>query len=228
MNSAWQKYKGREIPASLHLRPVFDDYLRPGDRILDLGCGYGRSCKELLSKGFEDIFGLDLNLSGLREAQDWLSGIFPKGPRPNFQAGEGNRLPYKNGSFDGLIMQAFLTTLDREAQRKAVAAEAARVLTPGGHLYLADYGRNTDNPLYLKRYEEGRRLGLEEGAFPARDPVTGETLFIARHYTHKELEELLGSAGFSIAHHSTPTFVTWTGNRVRGHLLIGVRNRRAP
>ena len=217
------KIRGAENPASLKLWPVFDRYFGPEDRILDLGCGYGRSCRELYQKGFRDYYGLDLNLSGLKEARKWMSETFPDDPRPSFQAGEAERLPFEKGSFTGLIMQAFLTTIDRAAPRRAVAAEAARVLAPGGRLYLADYGRNTDNPVYLKRYEEGRRMGLEPGAFPARDPETGEVLFIARHYTGEELEKLFKKAGFSIEHHSTQPFVTWTGNRVKGRLLIGVK-----
>jgi SAM-dependent methyltransferase len=221
--SAWKRFKGRDVPASLRLWPVFDDFFGPKDRLLDLGCGYGRSCAELRQKGFLDYFGLDLNLSGLKEARRWMAEEFPERPRPSFQAGDGANLPFGDGSFDGLIMQAFLTTLDKEARRRAVAAESARVLVPGGRLYLADYGRNLDNPVYLERYEEGRRMGLEPGAFPARDKDTGEILFIARHYTRAELVGLFSEAGFSIAHHSTQTFVTWTGNRVLGHLLIGLR-----
>ena len=66
---------------------------------------------------------------------------------------------------------------------------------------------------------------MDGGAFPARDPKTGEILFIARHYTWEELEKLFSSAGFHIQHHSTRRFTAWTGNRVKGHILIGLKGR---
>ena len=88
---------------------------------------------------------------------------------------------------------------------------------------MADFGRNTDNPVYRERYREGRGLGLEDGAFPVKDPDSGELLFIARHYTDLELEELLEEAGFTLAHHTSPPFVTFRGSRVKGQLLVGVR-----
>ncbi len=224
MESAWLRYKGRKIPASLRLRPVFQGFFGPGDRVLDLGCGYGRTCRELYQKGMERYFGLDLNLSGLKEARQWMAREFPEKPRPHFQAGDGGRLPFADCSFDGLIMQAFLTTLVREEERRRVASEAARVLVPGGRVYVADYGQNTDNPLYRRRYREGLALGLESGAFQVKDPDSGEVLFLARHYEDQELKDLFQEAGFSIAHHSTRPFVTFRGNRVKGQLLVGLKN----
>lgn len=223
MDSAWNRYRGRKIPASLTLAPVFDRHFGPGDRILDLGCGFGRTCLELYAKGITGYFGLDLNPSGLKEARRWMAEEFPKGPRPNLQAGEGGRLPFADGSFDGVVMQAFLTALDRAEDRRRVAAETARVLRPGGRVYVADFGRNSGDPVYEERYREGRALGLEDGSFPVKDPESGEFLFMARHYRDRELKELWEEAGFGLAHHSSPPFVTFRGSHVRGQLLVGIK-----
>jgi SAM-dependent methyltransferase len=47
-----------------YLRPV------PGSSILDVGCGAGRHCKQLASKGFT-VTGIDLASSSIREAKRW-------------------------------------------------------------------------------------------------------------------------------------------------------------
>jgi SAM-dependent methyltransferase len=43
-----------------------------GSNILDVGCGAGRHCKQLASKGFK-VTGIDLSSSSIREAKKWES-----------------------------------------------------------------------------------------------------------------------------------------------------------
>jgi hypothetical protein len=107
--------------------------------------------------------------------------------------------------------------LDDQARQKALA-EAARVLAPGGRLYLADFAMNQDRSLYAGRYEQGSRLGLEPGQFPVEGP-DGETLFLAKHFTDEELDSLLTGAGFQVLDHDRPQVRTRSGNVVRGQVF---------
>ena len=107
MDSAWNRYRGRKIPASLTLWPVFDEHFKPGDRILDLGCGYGRTCRELYARGITGYYGLDLNPSGLKEARRWLAEEFPDQPRPISRPGTEGGCPLPRRASTGWSCRPF-------------------------------------------------------------------------------------------------------------------------
>jgi len=102
--------------------------INAGERVLDVACGAAdsRSAVETLGALY---CGVDLGVSNLARAV---------GSR---LAAEAERLPFRDGSFDAVMVQcAFCTFPDKSA----AAAELARVLKPGGRLLLADVTLNCD------------------------------------------------------------------------------------
>ena len=97
--------------------------------------------------------------------------------------------------------------------------EAARVLKPGGRLYLAAFGQTWDSPIYRARYEQGMAAGYPAGTFDAPD-ASGGVAYAARHFTKDELVELAESVGLELLEYSTETFTTRTGKKTAGHVLI--------
>jgi hypothetical protein len=61
----------------------------------------------------------------------------------------------------------------------------------------------------------------EEGSFLAYDEKTGEVAYVAHHFTEKELVLLLVENGFEIDFFKRDEFVTRTGNRVNGFVIVG-------
>ncbi|MDG4826311.1 class I SAM-dependent methyltransferase [Asanoa sp. WMMD1127] len=96
----------------------------PGGVVVDVGCGPGREVGLLRERGFL-VLGLDLSLGQLRAGR--VGGVAQADMRT---------LPVRNGSVDAVWCQAALLHLPRPAVPAALA-EFARVVRPGGALFLA-------------------------------------------------------------------------------------------
>jgi 2-polyprenyl-6-hydroxyphenyl methylase/3-demethylubiquinone-9 3-methyltransferase len=96
-----------------------------GLRILDLGCGKGRFARALDDLGAK-VVGMDLSAAMLSGA----AGL----ERVRATA---RRLPFRNGSFDAVIVVEVFEHIDPPFRRAAIA-EARRVLRPGGTLAIVD------------------------------------------------------------------------------------------
>lgn len=106
---------------------------RPGELVLDLGCGAGRHTFEALLRGLK-VVSADVNLAPLKEAADTVS-LLTAGRRPAphslFTQADACALPFTDGAFDLVIASEVLehVVADRDA-----LAEIGRVLKPGGSL----------------------------------------------------------------------------------------------
>lgn len=109
-----------------------------GLTVLDVGCGTGRLlCRLAERHPSARLFGLDLSNKMLECAQQNAAA---RGASIHFVQGECERLPFKNGQFDVIICShGFHHFTD---QPRAVA-EMARVLGPGGMLFLIDGDRDS-------------------------------------------------------------------------------------
>lgn len=106
--------------------------VRPGERLLDIGCGAGRHSVEAVRRG-ADVVALDLSLDDLRRAR---TGVEEFGdvdvPQPGaFLAarGDARRIPFDDASFDRVIASEVLEHIPDD---DAAIAELVRVLRPGG------------------------------------------------------------------------------------------------
>ena len=115
-----------------------------GLRVLDSGCGNGLSVDLLCEQGL-DAWGVDL--SALRKWQ-WRE----RAHRDRLACADSLRLPFRDGAFDAILCSGVLEHVgvrerggdryevvplpDRDASRVAFLSEHARVLAPGGKLWL--------------------------------------------------------------------------------------------
>src|SRR5438132_9829048 len=113
-------YDGRWVPIARDIVAHFG--LRPGDRVLDVGCAKGFLVKDLMAvcPGLQ-VYGLDISEYALRHCEADVTGRVVRGT--------ADRLPFVDGSFRAVLSVNVLHNLDRE--RCITALREIERLAPG-------------------------------------------------------------------------------------------------
>lgn len=166
---------------------VFD--LRPGDRVLDVGCGEGRHSISAFLTAQVDVVGIDLSSRDLATAQQRLqefSGPSTSGCKScNFIRASGLQLPFNDNSFDKIICSE---VLEHIPDYTGMLAEIRRVLKPGG-LFAASVPRFFPEWICWRLSSEYHEVeGGHVRIFSARqfrDAIEAQNMKrFARHWAH--------------------------------------------
>jgi SAM-dependent methyltransferase len=151
--------------------------LAPGARVLDYGCGYGRTCAELAAAGFRAT-GVDISDALITRGR-------AEHPELDLLPFDGTRAPYADASFDACLLFAVLTCIPTDGGLARAVAEARRLVRPGGLLVVSDYILQTD-ARNLARYAQFAPEFGRYGIFRSDGAVF-------RHFGRTELPELFAS-----------------------------------
>ena len=115
--------------------PLMAGEIRPGETILDVGCGAGVDViRAALKSGPEGVaYGVDLTAAMVQRATDNIALMKLTNARVVEAAAES--LPFPDETFDVVTSNG---VLNLSPQKRECFAEIRRVLKPGGRLYLAD------------------------------------------------------------------------------------------
>ncbi len=115
-----------------NLASAYRPWFSGGD-LLDVGCAYGYLLERF--QGSARLYGYDISAHAVEVARQRLPDIA-------FETGSAaDGLPFADESFDGVMMTDVIEHLTRPDQEKAVR-DMARVLRPGGTLYLTTPNHN--------------------------------------------------------------------------------------
>lgn len=106
--------------------------LRPGQCVLDLGCGEGRHAIHLMLTDAVDVFGVDLSLRDITTASERAQPFLEAGDhagRLQLGVGDAQQLPFTDNFFDVVICSEVLEHID---DYQSVLREIDRVLKPSG------------------------------------------------------------------------------------------------
>lgn len=98
-----------------------------GDRIVEVGAGYGRLADEY--RGYREIVLFDASEAHVAAAREQFAGD----SQVKVEQGDAYALPFEDGSFDAVVCVRVVHHLEHP---EAVFAEFARILRPGGVLVL--------------------------------------------------------------------------------------------
>jgi SAM-dependent methyltransferase len=124
--------------------------LRPGEKLLDAGCGEGRHCFGALERGAR-VVGLDLDRPSLEAAARPLrTRAAELGSLGVMLQGNAFHLPFRDESFDKVICSE---VMEHVHDYRAAARELARVTKPDGMVAVTIPTATSEN-LYLRLGDE--------------------------------------------------------------------------
>ncbi|MBN1779164.1 MAG: class I SAM-dependent methyltransferase [Candidatus Buchananbacteria bacterium] len=109
----------------------FSAYIKPSDRILDVGCGNGR-----LVELFKSV---NVNYTGLDISEELIKIAQAKYPDRNFMIGNLVDLPDFATQFDSVFAIASLHHIPSEKLRNQALEKIASALKPGGYLIMTNW-----------------------------------------------------------------------------------------
>jgi cyclopropane fatty-acyl-phospholipid synthase-like methyltransferase len=178
----------------------------PGEKVLDLACGFGRHSVKLAERGFK-VTGYDLSESFLKHAQELANSIEVK---IDLKQGDMRDIPYKD-EFDVVInMFTAFGFFENEKEDLKVLKGVHKALKPGGQFLMDVINRETAIQVGAPRrwIRENHSYLLEERFFDffrSRLELTNQLILVngerkeanysIRLYTLTEMLGLFNAAG---------------------------------
>ncbi len=122
----------------------FKSYVPTNGKILDFGCGYGRTCHELYKLGFRNIIGIDSSEMMIARGRQEYQEL-------TLMTLESDDIPFQQDEFDTIILFAVLTCIPTNEGQRNLINKLKQILRPGGIIYISDYWLQ-NNDRNLKRY----------------------------------------------------------------------------
>ncbi len=185
----------------------FSQLVPKAARILDYGCGYGRTLHELSGLGYENLKGFDFSPKMIQRGQTLY-------PELDLRFNEDTQLPCPEHSVDVVLLLAVLTCIIDDADQIQLMKEFHRILRPGGILHVNDFLLNQD-PESQKRYDRFASSYPHYGTFEIDNGG------VVRHHDEKWVQQLFQESGFSTIAYESTTFMTMNGNLRRGFRYFG-------
>jgi SAM-dependent methyltransferase len=180
---------------------LFAEFFNPGEPLLDIGCGAGRTTCQLVEKGFK-VVGVDLS-------ETLLDAARARCPRAEFHHADVRYMPFEDGAFSqALFSFNGMDQVHPIADYLKALKEIGRTLKPGGiliysgHNIIGRFGRHLRtlrefasvtlrvHPHFLSLQLRGSEISDWYWRYP--EPFGEIISFSAPPYAHKRLQAQAG------------------------------------
>lgn len=146
------RYDGRWVPIAEDIVRHFN--LKPGDRLLDVGCGKGFLVKDLMETcpGLE-VFGLDISEYAVMNCEPEVIG--------RVHVGNATRLPFPDDCFQAVLSINTIHNLDRAGCLQALS-EMERVAPGRGYVQVDAYRNAAEEKVFLEWVLTAKTYGTPE------------------------------------------------------------------
>lgn len=186
----------------------FSKYVGMEEKVLDVGCGYGRTLDELYHNGYRNLIGIDFSKGMIARGKEQF-------PYIDLRVKETDTIDLPDSSVDAVILFAVLTCIRTDAEQIQLLREIQRVLEQDGILYVNDFLLNADER-NVKRYEKYQATFGTYGVFELPEGA------VCRHHEEKWIKALL--CDFTELEYQHLTFTTMNGHKSNGFYFIGKLN----
>jgi ubiquinone/menaquinone biosynthesis C-methylase UbiE len=194
----------KEFTAPLNIE-IFKKAVGKDARILDAGCGCGRTVNELYRSGYKNLTGIDFSEKMIECAKHLC-------PFAQFYVKKGTEIAFPDKSFDAVLLFAVLTCVINDKDQQELIKEIKRVLKPGGVVYINDFLLNGD-ARNTGRYEAVKDKYGKYGVFE----LPGGALL--RHHDERYIRQILSMFDNIVFQKSV--YETMNGNKANGFYFLG-------
>ncbi|MEL5898646.1 class I SAM-dependent methyltransferase [Clostridium sporogenes] len=194
----------KEFTTPFHFKE-FAKYVRKDARILDVGCGYGRTLEQLYQNGYKNLIGIDFSEKMIQRGKKQYLYL-------DLRVKLQDNIELKSESCDAVILFAVLTCIINNQEQLKLLKDIERVLKPGGILYINDFLLNTDERnvsrynIFVEKYQKYGVFELPDGA-------------IVRHHHINWVEKCVNS--FEKLSLNQVVYTTMNGNKSNGYYYLG-------
>lgn len=177
--------------------------------VIDIGCGYGRTCSTLVDLGYQNVLGLDISREMVARGRKAFPHLDLRELTPGTWAAHAE-------SADAVMLFAVLTCIPTDNGQTALMDKIAAILKPGGLVYISDYWLQTDDR-NLERY---RAYEEKYGIYGVFELPEGA---VVRHHDRAWMNMLL--TGFDKIAMADIEVITMNGHHSGGFQYFGQKVR---
>lgn len=206
----WLKMKANKTPSSVKIDNDFWKCFKPGDKILDVGCGWGRAIYECTKRDLS-VVGVDINRNEIKELKKELKRKNLKGTE--IKCGDILKIKLEK-EFRGVLMLGFLSAISKR-KRKRSLERIRSFLIDGGYIHISEF-KMSDK--FKERYENDFKITKEYGTLSVKDGVV--EVFRSHNFTKQEIFDLIKGSGFKIVKFKRAKFTSYHGDKKPGIMII--------
>ena len=130
---AWDSFYSKNRRPWRGVSDIGDVPFPPGSKVLEVGCGNGKTVLALTKKGFR-VTGVDFSKSAIDMCRETIPSS------GDFLCASVTNLPFEDSSFDGVVAFHVFEHLTADEMTEAVR-ELSRILTSGSHILLKCFAK---------------------------------------------------------------------------------------